>query len=295
MIRIPLRLFAALALVALIRCSSSLVVQATRTRATRPARPKAARPPRARRAASSSSSVPLTSTSSTPARPTTPAGFQVIYATQTPLYIPKPPIGDAEPGLAEGKPEISDDKKSVTVTLKKGVKFAPPVEPRDPGEGHQVRLRARVHQERPEPVHDVLQLHRGRPGEARCPQGHLRASSSTAIRTRSRSSSPRRRRPGFANFLVMPVTTPVPQEYAEKFDKESPSTYNENVVSSGPYMVENDASGQARRLQGRQVDRPRPQPELGREQGHPPRVPRRDPLRTNATDANVSGRQVLSG
>src|SRR3954453_15522941 len=54
-------------------------------------------------------------------------GFQVIYATQTPLYIPKPPIGDAEPGLAEGKPEISDDKKSVTVTLKKGIKFGPPV------------------------------------------------------------------------------------------------------------------------------------------------------------------------
>ena len=54
-------------------------------------------------------------------------GFQVIYATQTPLYIPKPPIGDAEPGLAESKPEISDDKKSVTVTLKKGVKFGPPV------------------------------------------------------------------------------------------------------------------------------------------------------------------------
>ncbi len=41
----------------------------------------------------------------------------------------------------------------------------------------------------------------------------------------------------------MPVTTPIPQEYAEKFDKESPSTYNENVVSSGPYMVANDAQG----------------------------------------------------
>ena len=37
--------------------------------------------------------------------------------------------------------------------------------------------------------------------------------------------------PGFAAFLIMPVTTPIPKEYAEKFDKESPSTYNENVVS----------------------------------------------------------------
>src|SRR3954471_11653257 len=55
------------------------------------------------------------------------AGFQVIYATQSTLYAPKPPNGDAVPALAESAPQISGDKKSVTVTLKKGVKFGPPV------------------------------------------------------------------------------------------------------------------------------------------------------------------------
>ena len=54
-------------------------------------------------------------------------GFQVIYATQTPLYAPKPDEDEAEPALADGQPQISDDNKSVTVKLKKGVKFGPPV------------------------------------------------------------------------------------------------------------------------------------------------------------------------
>ena len=55
------------------------------------------------------------------------AGIQVVDATQTGLYLPKPGEEDAVPGLAEGAPQISDDKKTVTVKLKKGVKFGPPV------------------------------------------------------------------------------------------------------------------------------------------------------------------------
>ena len=46
-----------------------------------------------------------------------------------------------------------------------------------------------------------------------------------------------------AAALVMPITVPVPQEYAEKFDKESPSTYDQYVVFTGPYMIRNDAEG----------------------------------------------------
>ena len=55
-------------------------------------------------------------------------GFLVAYATQRPLYSFKP--GDAEkpvPDLAEGEPQISKDNKTITVKLKSGVKFSPPV------------------------------------------------------------------------------------------------------------------------------------------------------------------------
>ena len=41
----------------------------------------------------------------------------------------------------------------------------------------------------------------------------------------------------------MPITTPVPKEYASKFDAKTPSTYDQYTVFTGPYMVKNDASG----------------------------------------------------
>jgi peptide/nickel transport system substrate-binding protein len=41
----------------------------------------------------------------------------------------------------------------------------------------------------------------------------------------------------------MPASAPVPKEYAQKFDKQQPSTYGQHQVATGPYMVENDSSG----------------------------------------------------
>jgi peptide/nickel transport system substrate-binding protein len=46
------------------------------------------------------------------------------------------------------------------------------------------------------------------------------------------------------NALSLPVSAPVPEEYAKEFDAESPSTYGDHVVATGPYMVENNADGE---------------------------------------------------
>ena len=44
----------------------------------------------------------------------------------------------------------------------------------------------------------------------------------------------------------MPISVPVPKEYAQKYDKKTPSTYGEDhAVYTGPYMVESDAEGKA--------------------------------------------------
>ncbi|HUA48648.1 MAG TPA: ABC transporter substrate-binding protein [Solirubrobacteraceae bacterium] len=53
--------------------------------------------------------------------------YLVVYATQTPLYTFTPTSDTPVPLLASGPPKISSDGKTVTVTIKSGWKFSPPV------------------------------------------------------------------------------------------------------------------------------------------------------------------------
>ena len=55
-------------------------------------------------------------------------GYTVAYATQRPLYSFKPDDPETPvPDLAEGEPQISEDNKTITVKLRTGVRFSPPV------------------------------------------------------------------------------------------------------------------------------------------------------------------------
>src|SRR5271155_19980 len=53
--------------------------------------------------------------------------YAVVFATQRPLYSQKPNSTEPTPDMAEGTPEISDGGKTVTVHLKEGIHFSPPV------------------------------------------------------------------------------------------------------------------------------------------------------------------------
>jgi peptide/nickel transport system substrate-binding protein len=222
-------------------------------------------------------------------------GYQVAYATHKPLYSFQPGEPEAKPDLAEGEPEISDDKKTVTVTLKKGVKFGPPVnreiQAKDVKYAFERAFSANVPNQyltyfnfidgapkKPGPIKDIsgIQIDKADPYKITfklsLPQGVP-----------------------FAAALVMPITMPVPREYAEKFDKESPSTYNENVVASGPYMVENDAQGKLVGYKaGKSIHLVR-NPNWDKSKDFRPAYLDEITMTTNATDANVAGRQVLSG
>jgi peptide/nickel transport system substrate-binding protein len=220
-------------------------------------------------------------------------GFQVIYATQTPLYAPKPDEEEAVPALADGEAQISDDKKSVTVKLKKGVKFGPPVnrdvEAKDIKYAFERAATANV----PNQYTTYFNFIEGfpkKPGKLQDIPGIVVDNPNQITFKLTQAQGP-----GFAAFLIMPVTTPIPQEYAEKFDKESPSTYNEHVVSSGPYMVANDAQGKLTGYKaGKSIQLVR-NPNWNKDLDFRPAYLDEITLTTNATDANVAGRQVLQG
>ena len=43
--------------------------------------------------------------------------------------------------------------------------------------------------------------------------------------------------------LVLPLSAPVPEEYAKRFDAMKPSEYGNYEVATGPYMLKNDSAG----------------------------------------------------
>jgi peptide/nickel transport system substrate-binding protein len=177
--------------------------------------------------------------------------LQLMRAIVRGLYTYKPddPINPV-PDLAESAPQLAADGCTVTVKMRSGVKFGPPVNrvitSKDVKYGIERGFFDTVNNgyagaymgtlkgakvgakpgatipgiETPDDNTIVFNLAK-KQGESRCAGGIL------------------------AQALVMPLSAPVPKEYAAKFDKANPSTYGQNQISSGPYMIENDASGKA--------------------------------------------------
>src|SRR4051794_19204788 len=55
-------------------------------------------------------------------------GYMIGYSVNRPLYSFKPDNAEkAVPDTADGEPQISSDQKTITVKIKKGIKFSPPV------------------------------------------------------------------------------------------------------------------------------------------------------------------------
>ena len=167
--------------------------------------------------------------------------YEVVFATQRPLYSNKPNTStEASPDMAEGPPVISADSKTVTVKLKQGIKFSPPVN-------------------REVTAEDVAYaIERGDNPNVANPYIHAYFDSVEGIKTGTGGpvkgiTTPNKHEIVFhldepkgqlvSESLVLPLTAAVPKEYAEKYDKHKPSDYGNYQVATGPYMFKNDASG----------------------------------------------------
>lgn len=170
--------------------------------------------------------------------------YQVLYSTQRSLYYFAPDDPETEiPDLADGEPQISEDRKSLTIKIKPGVKFSPPVNREVTAADVKYGMERAFSVNVPsgyaglyfsdivgapkEPTNGVQDIEGIKAIDDTTLQIDLKVPSAGLI----------------AAALVMPITIPVPEEYASKFDKSNPSKYNENVVFTGPYMVKNDADG----------------------------------------------------
>ena len=80
-----------------------------------------------------------------------------------------------------------------------------------------------------------------------------------------------------AGALSMPISIPVPKEYAQKFDKENPSTYGQHQVVHRPVHDRERRHGNGDRLRARQAaSTSSATPTTRQRRRLPPGVPRRD-------------------
>jgi peptide/nickel transport system substrate-binding protein len=171
-------------------------------------------------------------------------GYQVLYATNRSLYAFAPEDTEKpRADLADGDPQISSDKKQITVKIKTGIKYSPPV-------NREVKSQ------------DIKYAFE-RAFSANVPSGYATSyfgdivgaptEPTKGVKPISGITTPddqtiviKLKRPtavATAAALVMPITVPIPEEYAKKYDAKSPTDYDQYAVFTGPYMVKNDASG----------------------------------------------------
>ena len=222
-------------------------------------------------------------------------GYMVVYPTQRTLYSFKPQDSvKPVPDLAESDPEISADKKTVTVKIRPGVKFSPPVNravtSKDVKYAFERFFSINVGGQYPaffssiegapsEPTKGVKPISGIETPDDQTIVFHLKEAAGVPV----------------AAAMVMPVSAPVPEEYASKFDARNPSTYNTHVVATGPYMVKNDADGNTVGYKaGKSIDLVR-NPNWDASTDYRPAYLDEIEMRTNASEASVASEQVLAG
>lgn len=162
--------------------------------------------------------------------------YQVLEPTLAPLYGYAPGDPSTEvPILASAPPAISDGGRTITVKLRSGFRFSPPVD------REVTSADVKYAMERAFTKH-VLNGYMSayfsgidgvkafQAGTAKDISG-IRTPDAHTLVLHVRRGGP------VASALVLPVTSPVPESYARKYDAQNPSTYGQHQVSAGPYMI----------------------------------------------------------
>lgn len=220
--------------------------------------------------------------------------LNLLSATQRTLYAyaPNDPT-NIVPDLAAGPPQISADGKTLTVKLRGGVRFSPPVNrevtSRDVAYAIERGFNANVANPYASTYYgDLVGADRARGGPI---AGITTPDARTIVFKLTRPTASL-----VAQATVLPLSAPVPEEYAKRFDAHAPSDYGNHLVATGPYMLLADRSGRVLGhgyVPGRSVVLVRNPNWVAKSDSRPAYLDR--VVWTIGGSATVSGRQVLAG
>ncbi len=167
--------------------------------------------------------------------------YQTSNATQRPLFSYKPnTFSEQTPDLATGPAEISSDGKTVTVHIRHGVRFSPPVNREATSKDVEYAIVRATNPNVPNPYFSSY-------------FSPLKGSSTANGKSFPGITTPDKYTIVFhltepkgqilAEALVLPISAPVPEEYAKRFDAMKPSQYANYQVATGPYMFKANSEG----------------------------------------------------
>ena len=172
-------------------------------------------------------------------------GYQVGYSVNRPLYYFSPEDSSKQiPDIADGEPTIAADGKSMEIKIKEGVKYAPPVNRAVICDDIKYAFERAFSENVPNAYAtqyfgDIV----GAPSKPT--KGVQDISGITCPDDQTIKFELKTPTAGAAYAaLVMPITMPVPRDYASKFDESNPSKYDKNVAFTGPYQVKNNSKGE---------------------------------------------------
>ncbi len=167
--------------------------------------------------------------------------YEAMYPTQRPLYSYKPNTFAAPtPDLASGPPEISSDRKTVTVRIRSGVHFSPPVNREVTSADVAYAIERGANPNVPNPYFSTYfsSLEGASTAKGGPIPGIATPDSHTIVFHLVEPKAPI-----LAAALVLPLSAPVPEEFAKKFDAHSPTEYGNYLVATGPYMFKSNSAG----------------------------------------------------
>jgi peptide/nickel transport system substrate-binding protein len=230
-----------------------------------------------------------------PGRTAFAQGVQVARATQRALYGYAPTdLSKRVPDLAAREATVSADGRTITVPIRAGVRFSPPVDREVTSHDVAYALSRIFSRNVACPYFGYFGDLVGAPDELTDGVPRIRGITTPdehtiVFRLRHATSET------FLKALTMAASAPVPEEYARPFDERNPSTYNTHVVATGPYMVRNDAQGDTVGYRaGRSIELVR-NPRWNRRTDARPAHLDAVRIRTDAADRVVASRQVLNG
>ncbi|HEY5046003.1 MAG TPA: ABC transporter substrate-binding protein [Solirubrobacteraceae bacterium] len=167
--------------------------------------------------------------------------YQVIYATQRPLFSYKPnTFANPSPDMASAPAQISSDGKTITIQIRGGVHFSPPVN-------------------REVTSADVAYaIERG--ANPNVGNAYFEAYFSSLVGFKQATGGPfpgistpnkstivfhlsEPKAPIVLAALVLPLSAPVPAEFAKPLDAKKPTEYGNYQVATGPYMLKSNSAG----------------------------------------------------